>query len=489
MMQDALREMVEQGVQVTDAEARHVYDLRNQKVKLAYLKVAYQDFTGSINPTPKQVEDYYAAHQDEFQEPERIKVDYIHYDPAILSAKISPSDKEIEDFYKRNLNKLYTHPDQVHARHILLEVPSGATEEQKAKARAKAESILKQLQHGADFAKLAQADSEDPSTRTDGGDLGTFGRGTMIKPFEDAVFSMKPGELRMVETRFGFHVVKLESISPAHVDKLQDVRGKIVQAIRDQTGGKMGLDALNDDLKAALSGANLGDLAKRRGLELVETPAFAQSDAISVLHEPKLVEEAFKLTDGQIRAVPGDNNGVAPYLVKLVAREKAHTPPLKDIDAKVRAAYIRTAAETQARNKARDLLKHIKNADDFNKVAQTNKLTIDRTDAFSRASETVPDLGSFPEVADAVGSVATIPGVIDRVMENKGDSYIFEVTDRTAPSDDEWKTAQSDFSSEFQQQRRAEAWQQFIQALKSRAKINVDSSQLAQGGGSGPLDD
>jgi len=224
LMQEALRQMVEQGVQVSDAEARHAYDLRNEKVKLAYLQIPYQDFVAKIAPTPKQVEDYYNSHKDDFREPERVKIEYLSYDPAVLAAKVSPSDKEIDDFYKSNLTKLYTHPDEVHARHILLEVPSGATPEQKASAKAKAEGILKQLQNGADFAKLAKEDSQDPATKLDGGDLGTFGRNQMIKPFEDAVFSMKPGELRLVETKFGFHVVKLDSISPAHVDKEPDVR-------------------------------------------------------------------------------------------------------------------------------------------------------------------------------------------------------------------------------------------------------------------------
>src|SRR5258708_37600128 len=103
MKGDALMHMVEQGVQVSDPEARHAYDLRNQKVKLAYLVIPYQDFTAKISPTPKQTEDFYNSHKDEFREPERVKLAYIHYDLAILSAKVAPSDKEIEDYYKSNL--------------------------------------------------------------------------------------------------------------------------------------------------------------------------------------------------------------------------------------------------------------------------------------------------------------------------------------------------------------------------------------------------
>jgi peptidyl-prolyl cis-trans isomerase D len=483
LMRDALRQMVDQGVQVSDADARHAYNLRDEKIKLAYLQIPYTEFMAKISPTPKQVEDYYNSHKDEFSEPERIKVEYIRYDLAILGAKVNPSDKEIEDFYQSNLKKLYTHPEEVHASHILIEVPSGATPQQTEKAKAKAEDILKQLRKGADFTKLAKADSEDLSNRDQGGDLGTFGRGQMIKPFEDAVFSMKPGELRLVETKFGFHVVKLDSASPAHVDKMQDVKPKIIEALRAQGGSRIARQALDEDVSAALSGGSLQDVAKKRGLEVIATPSFSSDDAAAVLHDQKLNDVAFKLDVGQIRAVPGDK-GSAPFLVKLVAREPQHVPPLKDLEDKVRAAYTRATAEAQARSKAQDLIKQIKTAEDFDKLAQTDKLAIHRTDAFLRSSEAVPGLGSFPEVTQAAGVVSKVPGVIDHVMQNKGDAFIFEVTERTPPPDDDWKAAQKEFTSEFVQQRRAEAWTRFIEALKSRAKITVDATQMGQTSGS-----
>jgi peptidyl-prolyl cis-trans isomerase D len=488
LMRDALLQMVNQGVQVSDADARHAFDLRDEKIKLAYFQIPYLDFVAKISPTSKQVEDYYNSHKDEFKEPERVKIAYLTYDLAILGGKVTPSDKEIAAYYQTNLKKLYTHPDEVHARHILIEVPEGATPQEKEKARAQAEDVMKQLRKGADFAKLAKQYSQDPSTRNEGGDLGSFGRGQMIKPFEDAVFSMKPGELRLVETKFGFHDVRLDSSSPAHVDKLQDVRPKIIEALRVDAGARVARQALDEDVSVAIGGGSLQDLAKKRGLEVVETPSFSTVDAAGVVHDQKLVDAAFKLDVDQVRAVPGEK-GAAPYLVKLIAREPEHVPPLKDIEAKVRDAYIRSTAETQARLKAQDLLKQIKTADDFDKVAQANKLTVHHTDAFPRSSESVPDLGSFPEVTDAAGVVAKIPGIIDHVMENKGDAYIFEVTDRSAPSAEDWKTAQKDFTDDFVQQRRAEAWTRFIEALKSRAKITVDATQLAQGGpGSGPID-
>jgi len=147
---------------------------------------------------------------------------------------------------------------------------------------------MAQLRKGADFAKLAKTESEDPSNRSDGGDLGSFGRGQMIKPFEDAVFSMKPGEMRLVETKFGFHDVKVESLSPAHVDKLQDVRPRDrSEALRVDAGGRAARTALDEDVSSAIGGGTLQDLAKKRGLEVIETPSFASSDAAGVVHDQK----------------------------------------------------------------------------------------------------------------------------------------------------------------------------------------------------------
>ncbi len=476
LVEGALRQMVDQGVQVSDADARHAYDLKNQKISVAYVEIPAQDFVAKISPTPDQLEAFYKSHQDAFREPDRIKVAYIRYDSALMAAKITPSDKDIEDYYKSNLKKMYSHPDEVHARHILIEVQPGATADQKAKAKARAEDILKQLKNGADFQKLAKEDSQDPGSRLSGGDLGTFGRNQMVKPFEDAAFSMKPGELRLVETKFGYHVVKLEASTPAHVDKLDQVRPKIIEAIRSQQGPRMAREALDEDVTAALAGGDLKDLAKKRGFEVVETPLFSQHEASAVLKNQNLTDTAFKLEVGQVSAVPGGN--AAPYLVKLISRDPAHVPPLKDIEAKVREAYVRDTSQSQALAKAQKLLTQMKDAAGFGKIAQANNLTIHKTDSFARSSNSVPELGSFPEVTDAAGDIAKLPGLIPRVMENKGDAYIFEVLDRTMPSDEDWKAAQKDFIEEFSQQRRADAWNHFLDALKSRARISIDADQI-----------
>ena len=476
MIEDLLRNMIGAGVQVSDDEARHAYNLRNERVGLRYIEVPSIYFIAKISPTDSQIADFYKKNSEQFREPERVKITFIHYAPLTLAAKYVPTDKEIQDYYDHNSKTVFTHPEQVHARHILFAVPAGANDSEKAAAKNKATEVLKQALAGGDFTKLAAAYSEDPSNRLQGGDLGTFGRGQMIKPFEDAVFGMKPGQIRMVETRFGFHIVKLDEIKPAHTDTLAEARTKIIETLRTQAGAKVARDATREDLAAALSGTSLQDLAKKRGLEVVDTPMFALNEPIKGAESDReLNQYAFKLETGQVRVAPGNGS---PYLVKLIERQPSRIPPLKEIQAQVRDALIQSTAETQAANLAQKILATIKSPADFEKAAASNKLTINPVSPIARAEHTIPGIGQFPEVTDAAAAVPTVPAMIDRVMEHGGNSYLFEVVSRAEPSEDDWKSAQKSFMDEYVEQRRTQAWTQFVDQLKNTAKIQIDTDQL-----------
>ncbi|MDO8432258.1 MAG: SurA N-terminal domain-containing protein [Candidatus Binatus sp.] len=476
MLQETLRNMIEAGIQVSDDEVRHAFNLKNEKIGLRYFEIPFADFTAKIAPTEQQIADYYKKNIEQFREPARARIIFIHYAPLVLAATYAPSDKDVDDYYKRNLKTQFTHPDQVHARHILIEVAEGATEAEKAKAKLAAMDVLKQAQAGGDFKKLAAKYSEDHSTKIEGGDLGTFGRGQMIKPFEDAVFAMKPGQIVFVETRFGYHVVKLDESKPAHTDTIAEARPKVIDALRTQAGAKLGREALDSDLTAALGGASLPDLAKKRGIEAVETPLFAANDRIiGAEQDHELGPAAFKLEVGEVRAVPVKG---APYLIKLLEKRPSRIPPLKEIEAQVRDALIRATAIADAHNQAQKIIATIKTLAAFDKAATDNKLAIKTVDPFPRTEHSIPGIGQFPEVTDAAGVLPTIPGVIDRVMENRGNSYIFEVASRTEPTDEQWKSAQKSFTQEFLDQRRAQAWTQFLDHLKDQAKIKIDSEQL-----------
>jgi peptidyl-prolyl cis-trans isomerase C len=146
---------------------------------------------------------------------------------------ISVSDEEIKNFYNENRDKLAEDP-QVKASHILIGVESSATTETKAKAKEKAEAILKELKGGKDFAEAAKADSTCPS-KDQGGDLGFFGKGQMVPEFEQVAFALKPGELSgVVETQFGYHIIKVTDKKGGEPPKLEELKDKIAAFLKGQ---------------------------------------------------------------------------------------------------------------------------------------------------------------------------------------------------------------------------------------------------------------
>jgi peptidyl-prolyl cis-trans isomerase C len=167
-----------------------------------------------------------------------------------LGGKVKVTDKEISDFYNKNLDK-FKKPESVHARHLLVANVSGDTDKIKAEKKTKAEELRKQLAAGADFAELAKKNSDCPSKES-GGDLGTFTRGQMVKPFEDAAFSQEKNAIGpVVETEFGFHIIQvLERVSP-QVAKLDGEMKKQIQAFLERQKQQGAFDALVKRLRAA----------------------------------------------------------------------------------------------------------------------------------------------------------------------------------------------------------------------------------------------
>ena len=149
-----------------------------------------------------------------------------------FTAKANITEADARKFYDDNLEKYFKKPESARASHILIGADEKASAEERKKAKAKAEAILKRIKAGEDFATIAKTDSTCPSS-AQGGDLGTFGRGQMVPPFDKAAFAMKPGEISdVVETQFGYHIIKLVDKQAASTEKFEDVKQKITDYLK-----------------------------------------------------------------------------------------------------------------------------------------------------------------------------------------------------------------------------------------------------------------
>lgn len=188
-----------------------------------------------------EIQAYYDQHKDTYVEPEMVRVEYLRLSLDDLAKNVQISEKQIQDYFNSNASHLGP-PEERSASHILISAPENDVAARK-KAREKAESILAEVQKSPkSFAELAKRESQDPGSAAQGGSLGSFPRGAMVKPFDDAVFSMKPGDIRLVESNFGFHIVRLDGIKDSKVT-LASVKSQIEADLRRQEAQKLFAEA------------------------------------------------------------------------------------------------------------------------------------------------------------------------------------------------------------------------------------------------------
>src|SRR5262249_19918731 len=223
---EKLRSSLTEWLSVADTDLEQEYRRRNDKVKLAVVTLTADSFRGQVTATDADVASYFDAHKDEFKIPEKRKIRYLLVDIDALRAKVVVPAADIERAYNNSIEQ-YSSPEQVRASHILLKTEG----KDDAAVKAKAEQLLKQVKAGADFADLAKKNSEDEASAKNGGDLDYFGRGRMVAEFDQAAFSMQPGQISdLVKTQYGYHIIKVIDKKAATTRPLADVR----QQIQDQ---------------------------------------------------------------------------------------------------------------------------------------------------------------------------------------------------------------------------------------------------------------
>lgn len=232
--------------------------------------------TESVHVSPSELKD---AFDGRFN---RANLDLVRIDPLYFKDIPAATEaqslawaeghaKEVEDHYNKHINR-YRQEKKVKARHILIKVDASAADDVKAKAKERIQAALTRVQSGEDFAKVATELSEDDGSKANGGDLGTFGKGRMVKPFEDAAFALEAGQLsEIVESRFGYHVIKVEEVIPPQVKELTDVRGEIATQLMREAQQKEKARALADQALADLKAGKAPEALALPELQLPST--------------------------------------------------------------------------------------------------------------------------------------------------------------------------------------------------------------------------
>lgn len=222
---------VTQSAFVPSLAASHALDTILERREVQWQRFEPKDYYDKVTPTEAELKAYYddAKNAAQFRAPEQAQIEYVVLDLAALKQQVTVNEDELKSYYDANKDKLFGSPDERRASHILVKVDASASEADKAKAKAKADAILAQVRKDpGKFAEIAKKESDDPGSAANGGDLDWFGKGAMTPAFEQAVWSMKEGQVSdVVKTDFGYHVIQLTGIRGGGAKPYAEVRPQI----------------------------------------------------------------------------------------------------------------------------------------------------------------------------------------------------------------------------------------------------------------------
>ena len=476
-------ELIGAGVHASEAAVRERFHFDNDKVDLRYLKFDAADFMQQVTLSDADLQAYYDKQQDRFREPERASVELVLYTPDAFASKVQVGDADVQKYYDDHQNE-FTTPEQVQARHILIKVEPDASDEVRAQARKRVEDVLQQVKGGGDFAALARQFSED-SSAPDGGDLGFFERGRMVKPFEDAAFNLAPGTTSdLVESPFGFHIIKVEAKTEARQKPLDEVRSQLVTTLTTEKAMEQARTAADADRRQAAGGAPLATLAQARGLTVATPSPFARGEAVQPLgSNPDFAKAVFAAAKGEVGPVVDSPGGAVVF--RVVDLFPAHVPALTEIRDRVDTALRTERATELAKAKAQALLPAAQQ-NGIDAVAQAEQRPVSDTGPFARPGAYIPNIGNAADLKQAAFRLTPDKPVAPAVYAVAGSSIIAALKELVPARDEDFATQKAQLMREAEERDKRFAQEEFVNGLKARATIDINQDVLASIAGGAP---
>ncbi len=478
LLNKKIERLITDTVQVTDAEVEDLFRLRNEQVNLAFVKVAAADLVDQVATSPEEVETYYSTHRESFRQPERVAFTYVAYPAKDFEAGVAIAPQEVEEFYTQHVADRFTLPARVHARHILFSLAPNVSAEERAKIRTTAVEVLARAKAGEDFAVLAKTYSQDPATAPHGGDLGFFARGHMVKPFEEAAFALPvDGVSDLIETSFGFHIIKVEAKEEERVRPLAEVQEEIRQELTRARARTRAQEQAQADRAAIRPSAPLAEVAQAAGRPVAEAPLVARDETIPELgHQPALVEAALALALHEV-SEPIEVQDTW-YLVSPKEKAPSIIPDFAAVAEEAEKRYRSEKAEQLARERANAILAKLREVQDLAAVAATNGLTVEETGPFSRQGSYIPKIGSLPELKKAAFRLTPQAPLAPEVYTWGGNAFVAVLKDQLPPKPEDFAKQKDSLREELLQRKRAEVLQALVRDLKKRATITYNQDAL-----------
>lgn len=454
---------------VADATLNPLLQRREVQVQ----RFAPAEFRAQVNPSDADIEAHYTAKQAQFRAAEQAQIEYVVLDLAALAARQTVGDEELRKFYTDNPARFGT-PEERRASHVLIKADAGASSADQAKAKARAQELLAEARKDpARFADIARKSSQDEGSAAQGGDLDFFGRGAMVKAFEDAAFKLKPGEISEVfETDFGYHFLTVTAVRGGQSKPFDSVKAEIETELRQQLARAdwAKLSQEFSDLVYEQSDSLQPVIDKLKLAKQTDTVMrTAAAGATGPLASAKLLEAVFanESIEGKRNTDAVETGPNQLVAARILSHSPARVRPLAEVKAEVRESLIAERSAALARQAGEARVQALRKAPTESLPGPTATLS------------RVATQGAPASVIDAVmgADTRTLPAIVG--VDLKANGYLVLRITQVLPRD---PAAGSD---EQLRQRYAQAWgaaeaDAYTASLRTRFKVKVEDGARMQ---------
>jgi peptidyl-prolyl cis-trans isomerase D len=386
-----LRDIAMEGTIVTPAEIEASFKKKAERLKVEWVKLTSDKYKAEVQPTTAEMQEFFKQNAGRYMAPEKRDLTVLIADQAKVEASLNPTDEELQRLYTQN-QEAYRTPERAKVRHILI-MTQGKPPADEPKLKAKAEDLLKQVRGGADFAKLAKENSEDPGSKDKGGEYEVQRNGQMVKEFEDAAFTLKPGQSDLVKTAYGYHVFQVMERQPAGLRPFSEVKADMAAQWKKQRANDL-LQRASDQAAAELKKdpAHPEKVAAAFNMQVVAVKGYSGGDVPELGASPEFAQAVAGLKKGDVTPAVTANNKLAVAVVNDVI--PAHAQAFADVESQVRDTMVQNRLTAAVQKHSQELVdKANAMGGDLAKAAKSMGLEVKTSPEFERGGS-IEGLGS-----------------------------------------------------------------------------------------------
>lgn len=480
MVQEQLRQGISDSAFVTQREKDTIKRLLGQKRNIIYTTINAEQYLDTVAVTEDEIKAYYERHLENYKTDESVKINYLDLSVSELAKNLSVSSDDLQKYYENNLDK-YTLEERRVAHHIVVALPPDAKAEDVKKAKQSADRLYELVKTGIDFDEIPQKHADLLGAQDEVAKSGAMSRGVMAPEFDDALFSMKIGEIHEpVRSKHGFHVIKLAEIQESKVSTFDEVKDSVEDAYRKELAEKAFFDKADELQNLVFENPDTLEVAAETlELEIKTSDSFTRNKGEGITLEPKVIEAAFsqEVLDGA-NSEPLELADTHIIVLRVKDHELAAVKQLEIVRDEIVDSLKNEKAKKLAEERGVTILSMLKEGVDPEQIAHENTFEWTKKEAVTRDDPNVKR--AILRSAFKLGRPADKRTLFDGFTLGRFDYAIIGVTS-VNDSELKGKEAETSFNKaveELQQQKINDAWSDLISSIKEDADIEITSETL-----------